>query len=334
METLTKTDKLKIGFLGVGWIGKNRMEALSKVDNVLIAAIADTNPQLVAEASHIAPKASVGQNLEDLLQQELDAVVIATPSALHAEQSIAALEKGLAVFCQKPLGRDYAETKAVVDTAQHHNKLLGVDFSYRHTCFRKIYDLIHSGELGEIYAVDLVFHNAYGPDKSWFYNPKLSGGGCVVDLGVHLVDLALWSLNFPEVSSVNSRLYAQGNLIHHLQDQVEDYASVDMLTAHGTTIQMSCSWNLPAGCDAVIHATFYGTKGGASFQNINGSFYDFKAERYNGTTTTLLAGPPDQWGGKAIADWAQQLYVSDHFRNESQELVAVAALLDRIYKRI
>jgi predicted dehydrogenase len=48
-----------------------------------------------------------------------------------------------------------------------------------------------------VFAVDLVFHNAYGPDKPWFYDPELSGGGCVMDLGVHLVDLALWSLDFP-----------------------------------------------------------------------------------------------------------------------------------------
>jgi predicted dehydrogenase len=279
METLTKTDKLKIGFLGVGWIGKNRMEALSKSANIEVAAIADCNATLAKDAAVLAPQASIGEDLYDLLRADIDAVVIATPSAMHAEQAIAALDKGKAVFCQKPLGRNYLETKAVVDAAEKNNKLLGVDFSYRHTCFRHVYDLIQAGELGHIYAVDLVFHNAYGPDKSWFYDPKLSGGGCVVDLGVHLVDLALWSLNFPEITTVNSRLYAKGQILENTESQVEDFASVDMLSNEGTSIQMNCSWNLPAGKDAVIKATFYGTKGGASFENINGTIYDKKAEK-------------------------------------------------------
>src|SRR5690606_2112222 len=128
-----------------------------------------------------------------------DGVVIATPSALHAEQSIAALNMGKAVFCQKPLGRNAAETRAVVEAARKNNLLLGVDLCYRHTCFRRIHDIIQSGELGHIYATELTFHNAWGPGKEWFYDPKRSGGGCVVDLGIHLIDLALWTLKETKV---------------------------------------------------------------------------------------------------------------------------------------
>src|SRR5512138_3737632 len=69
-------------------------------------------------------------------------------------------------------------------------------------------DLVREGALGEVYAVNLVFHNAYGPDKPWFYDARLSGGGCVMDLGIHLVDLALWALGFPEVEVLASRLAA------------------------------------------------------------------------------------------------------------------------------
>jgi predicted dehydrogenase len=75
---------------------------------------------------------------------------------------------------------------------------------------RRIRETLRSGELGRVFAVDLVFHNAYGPDKAWFYDPELSGGGCVMDLGVHLVDLALWSLDFPGVTNVTSTLMAKG----------------------------------------------------------------------------------------------------------------------------
>src|SRR3712207_6976378 len=75
---------------------------------------------------------------------------------------------------------------------------------------RAIREIVQSGGLGRTYAVDLVFHNAYGPDKPWFYDPALSGGGCVMDLGVHLVDLALWSLNNPSIASVTGKLFAGG----------------------------------------------------------------------------------------------------------------------------
>ncbi|MBR7513789.1 Gfo/Idh/MocA family oxidoreductase, partial [Mycobacterium tuberculosis] len=80
-----------------------------------------------------------------------DGIVIATPSALHAEQSIRALDAGAAVFCQKPLGRTAAEVRAVVDAARNADRLLGLDLSCRHTeAMRRIRALIQAGELGRI----------------------------------------------------------------------------------------------------------------------------------------------------------------------------------------
>ena len=77
-----------------------------------------------------------------------------------------------------------------MDAAREADRLLGVDLSYRHTeAVRRIKALIDDGRLGDIFAADLVFHNAYGPGKPWFFDKNQSGGGCVIDLGVHLVDL-------------------------------------------------------------------------------------------------------------------------------------------------
>ncbi|MFP3541668.1 Gfo/Idh/MocA family oxidoreductase, partial [Pseudomonas sp. SIMBA_044] len=79
---------------------------------------------------------------------------------------------------------------AVLAAARTADRLLSVDLSYRHThAMEQIKGLIQSGELGEVRAVDLTFHNAYGPDKKWFYKRSESGGGCVIDLGVHMIDL-------------------------------------------------------------------------------------------------------------------------------------------------
>src|SRR5690606_1803132 len=120
----------------------------------------------------LAPGAALVSSLDEMLAAGVDGVVIATPSAMHAEQSIKALEAGAAVFCQKPLGRTTAEVASVVETARRADRLLGVDLSYRFTeGMREIRKLVQSEELGRLYAVDLVFHNAYGPDKDWFYDP-------------------------------------------------------------------------------------------------------------------------------------------------------------------
>ena len=324
----------RLGFLGVGWIGRHRMEAILASGAVEAAAIADAAPEMTAEAAKLAPEAEIVGGLDALLDAGVDGVVIATPSALHAEQAIRCLERGAAVFCQKPLGRTAAEVRAVVDAARAADRLLAVDLSYRFTeGMRRIREIVEAGELGRIYAVDLVFHNAYGPDKAWFYDPALSGGGCVMDLGVHLVDLALWTLDFPKVEDVRASLFAGGAPLAGRPDRVEDYATATLTLETGAAVQLACSWRVSAGCDAVISAAFYGTEGGAALKNVAGSFYDCTAERYRGTARETLALPPDAWGGRAAADWARRLAAGERFDPAAERLVEVARTLDAIYGR-
>jgi predicted dehydrogenase len=324
----------RLGFLGVGWIGRNRMEAIVADGASEVVAIADASHDVAADARAVAPGAVIAPGLEALLDMDLDGLVIATPSALHAEHARAALEGDLAVFCQKPLARTADETASVVAAARAADRLLAVDLSYRYTnAMRRVRELVTAGELGDIYAVDLVFHNAYGPDKAWFRDPVLSGGGCVIDLGIHLVDLALWTLAFPGVSSVSSRLYAHGKLLAARPTVVEDYAVAQFDLGTGAVVRLACSWNLAAGRDAVIEASFHGTRAGASFRNVNGSFYDFVAERFDGTRCSVLAGPPDQWGGRAAVAWARQLGGGGGFDADIEHALDVAAVIDGIYGR-
>lgn len=322
----------RLGFLGVGWIGRQRMEAMLKTGAVDAAVICDPLLEMAEQAAGLAPGAVIVPNLAAMLAMNLDGIVIASPSALHAEQSIAALSRGAAVFCQKPLGRDAAETEAVVSAARAADRLLGVDLSYRRTDgMAAIRKLVRSGELGRIFAADLVFHNACGPDKPWFYDGAQSGGGCVIDLGVHLVDLLLWTLDFPTVSGVSSRLFSRGRPLAAGAEQVEDYAVASVDLANGAAARLACSWNLPAGRDAVISATFYGTSGGASLHNVDGSFTEFIAARHQGTATHPLSPPESDWSGRAAADWARRLADDGRFDPAADRLVEVAAVLDRIY---
>ncbi|HEX2250477.1 MAG TPA: Gfo/Idh/MocA family oxidoreductase [Gemmatimonadales bacterium] len=325
--------KPRIGFLGVGWIGRHRLEALAESDVAEIVAVSDSNPEAALAAAERV-SVPIARTFEELLDHELDGLVIATPSALHARQAVDALQRGIAVFCQKPLARTAAETRRVVDQARAADRLLAVDLSYRWVeGVRRIRELIDRGELGRIYAVDLVFHNAYGPDKPWFYDPLLSGGGCVIDLGIHLVDLALWTLEPARVRDVSSYLFAKGEPLGERAGVVEDFAVAALELDQGAIVRLACSWNLPAGCDAVIQASFFGTEGGAMLSNVNGSFYDFAADRFRGTNRERLCGPPDQWGGRAIVDWATRLRLGGGFDENAEQLVDVAAAIDAIYGR-
>ncbi|MBW8784409.1 MAG: Gfo/Idh/MocA family oxidoreductase [Novosphingobium sp.] len=320
----------RVGFLGTGWIGRNRMAAMLATGAIEAAAICDPSSECADEAMAIAPGAEVLSSLEAMLDHDLDGIVIATPSGLHAEQAIATLEHGIAVFCQKPLGRNAAEAAAVVEAARRADRLLAVDLSYRHTAAAKaLATLLADGALGHVFAADLVFHNAYGPDKPWFYDRAQSGGGCLIDLGVHLVDLLLWLLGFPAVERFDAQLLARGSPSG--TDDVEDYAVAQFTLAAGTVVRLACSWRLPAGQEAVIKASFYGTAGGATMHNVDGSFYDFEALRFSGTSREVLVAPPDAWGGRAAAAWAERLARDGGFDPQAERLVDVAAVLDRIY---
>jgi predicted dehydrogenase len=324
----------RLGFLGVGWIGRHRLEAIAGAGVAEIVGIADSCPELAAEAGRLAPAAAVLSSLEELLQLDLDGLVIATPSAFHAQQAVAAFERGCAVFCQKPLARTLPETALVLEAARRADRLLCVDFSYRFTAgMQKVRQLVQSGELGNIFALDLVFHNAYGPDKEWFYQPGLSGGGCVMDLGIHLIDLALWLFDFPPTTCLSRRLYAGGKEVLCTDTKVEDFAVADFSLGTDTTARLACSWKLPAGRDAVIEASLYGTRGGATFRNVDGSFYDFVAERFRGTARELLASPPDLWGGRAAIAWAERLAMGHRYDSEAEHLLQVAGAVDAIYGR-
>ena len=324
----------RVGFLGTGWIGRHRMEEIAADGRAVVAGVCDASSDAAAQAAAGAPDAAVAHSLDALLDLGLDGVVIATPSALHAEQAIAALERGCAVFCQKPLARTADETRRVVDAARAADRLLGVDLSYRHTAgMRAIRELVQGGELGDVYAVDLVFHNAYGPDKGWFYDPALSGGGCVIDLGIHLVDLALWTLGWPAVRRADGRLYAKGRPLADTARQVEDHAVATLDLENGASVRLACSWHLSAGQDAVIEAAFYGSQGGAALRNVDGSFYDFSAARFRGTARESLAVPPDEWGGRAAVAWARALAGGTRFDPEVEHLIDVAAALDGVYGR-
>ena len=327
------TRRPRLGFVGLGWIGRNRLQSVVEAGVAEIAAIHDVQASAVEEARQMSGDAAQFSEFEELLNHDLDGVVIATPNCFHAQQSIAALERGIAVFCQKPLGRNASETREIVDAARDADRLLGVDLSYRAIpAMQTINDLVESGELGKVFAVDVKFHNGYGPDKAWFRDYSLSGGGCVLDLGSHLIDLALRPLGFPRVLRVQSSLFASGELLATRGDAVEDYGVAMIETEDRVVINLSCCWNMHIGREADIEVAFYGTRGGARLRNVNGSFYDFVGERFSGTQAEVMSSSKD-WGGLATIEWVKRLAVDGRFDPEAKQFVAVAEVIDGVYGR-
>ncbi|HWO47667.1 MAG TPA: Gfo/Idh/MocA family oxidoreductase, partial [Solirubrobacterales bacterium] len=232
----------RLGFLGADRIGRLRMESLVREDTAQVAAVADPRPQALAAVAELAPQAEVAEDLEALLACDLDGIVIATPSGLHAEQATAALEQGVAVFCRQPLARDTEETRRVLAAARQADRLLGVDLPYRHVeALMAAQRVVEAGEIGLIHSLDLSFHSAFGPDRPWLTDAG-PAGGCLVDLGTHLVDLALWLTGASEFTVETARaLTLQGHA-------VEDNATAELsLGDDEVRARLACSWFQPAG---------------------------------------------------------------------------------------
>ena len=326
----------RLGFVGLGWIGAMRLEAVASAGLGEVAALCEASPQRLEETAQAHPDAVPFSDLEEMLARSgdlrLDGVVIATPNALHAPQTLAALDRGLAVFCQKPLALNAREAREMVDAARRAGRLLGVDYSYRYTDGgQALRRALEAGELGRVFSVDTVFHNAYGPDKPWCFDPRLSGGGALMDLGVHLIDLSFWLLGDPDVRSVHGGVWKGGEPLR--AGEVDDFASARIELEGGASVSVAVSWNAHAGQDCVIRLAVYGTGGGAELRNVDGSFYDFELARFAGRTGQVAARESRDWLGKAILDWAGRLGQGQRFDPDVERSVRVSEVVDAVYRR-
>jgi len=195
-----------LGFAGLGWLGQSLLEELPKFPELQLAAVQDVRPELAAATAARTGSPWSGTDYAALLRQPgVDAVVICTPNALHVPQARQALEAGRAALVQKPLALSGADARHLVALAQQTQRLLFVDYTYRFldtiTCLERTLQRT----AGRITSVRATFHNIYGPgsEKAWFFEPRLSGGGALVDLGVHLLDLAL-ALTHPHHVALDS----------------------------------------------------------------------------------------------------------------------------------
>lgn len=189
-------NRLGVGLIGCGDIGRLRAAALSQLEGCRLVAVNDLD---AGRAQAVAKDhgASVERDWRDLLRRgDLDAVIVSTPPSLHAEMSIEALQAGKHVLCEKPLARDPTECRAMVETARRNDRLLATGFNYRfYPSIRKARQLLDSGVIGELDHIrSYAGYSASEHSQPWLRDVEVMGGGALRDNGIHLIDLTRYFL--------------------------------------------------------------------------------------------------------------------------------------------
>lgn len=182
---------MNIGLIGCGQIAQSvHLPILRRLSGVRLAAIAEPDANSRRAASRIAPGALALAGYEDLLSlEDVEAVVVALPTARHAEVAIAALEAGKHVYLEKPLATTLPDAEAVLHAWRRASRVGMIGFNYRfNKLYRRARELVRRGALGELIAVRSVFATATRPLPAWKMR-RATGGGVLLDLASHHIDL-------------------------------------------------------------------------------------------------------------------------------------------------
>lgn len=279
--------KIKVGIVGTG-IGRLHARGYKLCEgDVEIAAVCDVDEGRAWNMANEFGIPNVFTNYEEMCRQDwIDAVSVCTPNALHAPVAICAFENGKHVICEKPLSISSVEGKAMVEAGKKAKKIFMMGFNNR---FRGDSQLlkkfIENGDLGEIYYAKTGWLRRRGiPGMGgWFTTKKMSGGGPLIDLGVHVLDLTLWLMGNPKPTFVMGTAYAKFGPERAKAEggtyDVEDLATGLVKLENGATVFLEASWESYVERE-VIYTKLMGTKGGAEFDplriytDMNGSSVD------------------------------------------------------------
>lgn len=274
--------KLKVGVVGCGGIANNKhLPAIKKNGKYEIVAFCDIDRSKAEEAKKNfgTEDARVYTDFNELVKEDLTAVYVLTPNKSHAEISIAAMKAGKHVMCEKPMAKSYADAKRMLDTAKETGKLLTIAYQNRYrqdSSYLK--KACENGDLGDIYyAKAHAVRRRAVPTWGVFLNEEEQGGGPLIDIGTHALDLTLWMMNNYEPESVTGSVY------HKLSDQtdqgnafgdwdpakftVEDSAFGFIKMKNGASIHLESSWALNSLEVDEAKTSLCGTKAGADMKD-------------------------------------------------------------------
>ena len=343
-------NKLKVGIIGLGGICCcAHTPGYLKMDNVEIVAICDINPEKIEsyKKNFTTVNAAEFTDYEELLNYEgLDFVDICTPNYLHSIIAVAALEKGINVFCEKPDAVSVKEALRMKEASEKSGKQLMVmrNNRYRQTA-KYLKQYIADGKMGEVYCGRCGWQRRRGiPGKGgWFTTKEQSGGGPLIDLGVHMIDLAIWLMGNPVPVSVSGCTYTKfadndvSDSVHSKFGEtnddgtfdVEDLAMGFIKFDNGACLQIEFSWasNIEEENSFV---ELRGTKSGAKLYNDDLKIFT----ENNGCLEDIIpkTNPTPDAHGRNIAHFADVLQNGAQPDFVPVQGVNMIKILEAIYK--
>ena len=271
--------KLRMGVVGMG-MGKGHALGFQAHPGAELTALCDIDEE---KLRMVGDELGVDERYTDAADMfanaGLDAVGIAVPNKLHAPLTIAALGQGLHVLCEKPMAMSVAEAESMNEAAARAGRNLMIDFSHRFTeSAVALKRQVDAGAVGDIYYGRTTWHRRRGVPGfgGWFGIEELSGGGPLVDLGVHMIDLAMWFMGYPEPVAVSGSTYSEIAPVlaarEGKQFDVEDLACGLVKFAGGATLIVESSWAVNLEPPETIAVTLCGDKGGLSYRHGSGGW--------------------------------------------------------------
>jgi predicted dehydrogenase len=279
-----KQTSLRVGVVGLG-MGQVHIAGYQTNPRAEVVAIADPDAvrlQQTGDKYGVSRRYHTAQEMLD--SESLDVVSVATPNRYHLPITLAALDAGCHVLCEKPMAMNADEALRMRSGAESRSRRLMINFSYRFTePSMALKGVVDRGELGEIYFGRTVWHRRRGMPGfgGWFGQRALAGGGPLIDLGVHRLDLALWLMGYPRPAWIMGATY--DHLATALAAEagaafdVEDLAAGMIRFAGGSSLLVEASWTAHIGERELMETRLYGTRAGLVQRNVSEG-YQFEAE--------------------------------------------------------
>lgn len=253
-------DKTKVLIVGLGGIAQiAHLPVISKMSEAEIAGMCDIDK---SKAQNIAAKYNVKYSYSDYQKMfnevEADCVIVTTPTNLHRDIAIAGIEAGLHVLVEKPLVRNAPEGEKILEAAKKNKKILMVGMNNRfRPDFMMQRSFISGRELGDVFYIKTGFIRRRSTVEKWALDKNQSGGGAFMDLGIVILDIALWLMKFPKIKSVSAI-----NYFHNFKT-VEDTSIAFLRFVNGATVSLEASWSLHREND-IFYCNVFGTDGSSS----------------------------------------------------------------------
>jgi len=337
----TNGRRLRVGVIGLG-IGRMHIEGWRQHPQVEVVAIADADPARLAAVGDQFGIPGRHTSAEAMLAAEsLDVVSVCTPNKFHKDLTLAALAAGCHVLCEKPMAMNADEGREMLAAAERAGKRLMINFSYRFSAqSRALKAQVDGGVFGEFYFGRSVWHRRRGMPGfgGWFGTKALAGGGPLIDLGVHRLDLALWLMGYPKPTWVMGATYDP--IARELADKagktfdVEDLATAFIRFENGATLALEASWAANIAEADLMETRLLGTKAGLLQKNLNEG-YTFDAHIFtelNGAPFDLHLHQAATPAPSAMHDYADAILRDQPHPAPGEEGLIVMELLDAIYE--